>query len=91
MKTSKLRALTALSLFAACSSSSKKAATPADTKGAPQAFAFQIGGREAFALEDGDLVVPNDGKVIATVHVDEAGALLAKAGLPGDTISSRCW
>jgi len=89
MKAPTLLALTALSGFAACSSSSKKPVTPSGggTQDAGQAFAFKIGMHDAFALKDGDLTLPNDGKVLAVGHVEEAGELLVKAGLPRDQLA----
>lgn len=72
----------------ACSSSSKPppasggGGTPGTADG--RAHAFRIGALEAFALQDGELTMPNDGKVLAMGHVDEAADLFAAAGLPRD-------
>ena len=48
---------------------------------------FQIGQLDAFALEDGHLVVPNDGKLLGVGQPPATIAeLLAAAGLPRDNI-----
>lgn len=48
---------------------------------------FQIGSLEAFALEDGFIAVPDDGKVYGLGHTpSETADVLAAAGLPTDTI-----
>jgi glyoxylase-like metal-dependent hydrolase (beta-lactamase superfamily II) len=78
----------ALVALAACSSSPKKAepAPPAADDGAGKAQSFTIGSLEAVALLEGEFVFPNDGKVLAVGHVDEASTLLAAAGLSKDEI-----
>lgn len=76
----------ALSLVAACSSSAKKDTGP-DHAGQGRTHAFQIGSLEAIALQDGELTMPNDGKVLGVGHVQETGDLLAAAGLSRDEFS----
>jgi glyoxylase-like metal-dependent hydrolase (beta-lactamase superfamily II) len=76
---------------AACSRSSKAAAPAQPVNGEAQAaatvFPFKIGALDAVALQDGEFVVPNDGKTLWPGQtVDEVGALLTSAGLQRDTI-----
>jgi glyoxylase-like metal-dependent hydrolase (beta-lactamase superfamily II) len=75
-----------LMLATACSgSSSPPPAAPTARSGRAERFA--IGTFEAYALDDGHLVVPNDGKLLAFGRPpSEAAELLAAAGLPRDTI-----
>jgi glyoxylase-like metal-dependent hydrolase (beta-lactamase superfamily II) len=73
-----------LLLATACSSSPPPSA-PAETSG--RAERLQMGTLEAYALEDGHLVVPNDGKLLGFGRApSEIGEVLAAAGLPRDTI-----
>jgi glyoxylase-like metal-dependent hydrolase (beta-lactamase superfamily II) len=75
----------ALSLAAACSASSPSPQAPAAKSG--RAERLEIGDLEAYALEDGHLVVPNDGKVLGFGRPpSETAEVLAAAGLPRDTI-----
>lgn len=61
------------------------AATPANAE-AGQVHAFTIGTLHAWALKDGDIDVPNDGKTFGVGHPSaEVSAMLSKAGLPSDT------
>jgi glyoxylase-like metal-dependent hydrolase (beta-lactamase superfamily II) len=72
-------------LAAACSSSSSSPRAPAETSG--RAERLQIGELEAYALEDGHLVLPNDGKLLGFGRPpSETAEVLAAAGLPRDTI-----
>ncbi|MBX3157143.1 MAG: MBL fold metallo-hydrolase [Deltaproteobacteria bacterium] len=72
-------------LAAACSGSSPSPAARVAKAG--RAERLSIGGLEAYALEDGHLVVPNDGKLLAVGREPrEVADLLAAAGLPRDTI-----
>lgn len=72
-------------LAAACSSSSSSPRAPADQRG--RAERLQIGTFEAYALEDGHLVVPNDGQLLGFGRPpSETAEVLAAAGLPRDTI-----
>src|SRR5688500_13489555 len=74
-----------LLLATACSGSSPSTKTPAETPSGAQRL--QIGSLEAYALEDGHLVVPNDGALLAFGRPpSETPQLLAAAGLPRDTI-----
>ena len=81
-------AFVAVLALAACSSSATKPppAPGSGDDGPGRAHAFAIGALEAVALDDGELVFPNDGKVLAVGHVDEAGDVLAAAGLPRDPL-----
>ena len=76
--------LVASLVVAACS----RAATPtmpADEEG--RAHRLQTGSVEAYALADGHLVVPNDGKLLGVGRPpSEIAELLAAAGLPRDSI-----
>lgn len=75
----------ALLLATACSSSSPSAKGQAAKTG--RAERLQIGDLEAYALEDGHLAVPNDGKVLGFGRPPgETAEVLAAAGLPRDTI-----
>ena len=79
----KLHAL--LLLATACSSSSPSPKPPAAKAG--HAAPFRIGSLDAYALEDGDLVLPNDGKTFGLGRpTSEIGDVLAAAGLPRDEI-----
>jgi glyoxylase-like metal-dependent hydrolase (beta-lactamase superfamily II) len=74
----------ALLLLAACSGSPSPKA-PAATPG--RAERLQIGTLEAYALEDGAIVVPNDGKTFGLGRPpSETADVLAAAGLPRDKI-----
>ena len=74
-----------LLLVAACSSSSSPPKAPAEKSG--RAERLQIGNLEAYALEDGHLVVPNDGQLLGFGRPpSEIAEVLAAAGLPRDTI-----
>lgn len=79
------RSVAWLLLATACSSSSSSPRAPAVKSG--RAERLQIGNLEAYALEDGHLVVPNDGQVLGFGHPpSETAEVLAAAGLPRDTI-----
>ncbi len=82
----KLLSIAAVFALAACSSSAKKPppAPGGDAEGDGRAHAFKIGGLEAAALQDGELTMPNDGKVLGMGHVEETGDLLAANGLSRD-------
>src|SRR5262245_3295626 len=72
-------------LVTACSSSASSPKAPAGTSG--RAERFRIGDLEAYALEGGHLVVPNNGQLLGFGRPpSETGELLAAAGLPRDTI-----
>ena len=74
-----------LLLAAACSSSSSPPKAPGEKSG--RAERLQIGNLEAYALEDGHLVVPNDGQLLGFGRPpSETAEVLAAAGLPRDTI-----
>jgi glyoxylase-like metal-dependent hydrolase (beta-lactamase superfamily II) len=76
-----------LAALAACSGASKAPApTPPAEPAAARIHRFEIGALAAVALEDGTITVPNDGNTLALGHADEAGALLAAAGLPRDQL-----
>ena len=81
-----MKSLVAVSLIAAaCSSSPSKPKAPADGPG--RAEKLTIGNLEAYALVDGHLELPNDGKVLGVGQPTSATAdVLAAAGLPRDTI-----
>lgn len=50
-------------------------------------FRFHVGSLEAFALKDGDIQIPNDGKTVGVGQTKEAvGAVLASAGRSTETI-----
>ncbi len=76
-------------LATACSSSAhspKPPKPPADTP-AGRAERLRIGNLDAYALEDGHLTVPNDGKLLGVGRPpSETADLLAAANLPRDTI-----
>jgi glyoxylase-like metal-dependent hydrolase (beta-lactamase superfamily II) len=75
----------ALLIAAACSSPSSPPKAPAEAPGRAQRF--QIGALEAYALADGHLDLPNDGKLLGIGRSpDETADVLAAAGLPRDTI-----
>jgi glyoxylase-like metal-dependent hydrolase (beta-lactamase superfamily II) len=75
----------ALLIAAACSGSSSSPRAPAEKSGRAQRF--QIGNLEAYALEDGHIVVPNDGKLLGLGRpTSETADVLGAAGLPRDTI-----
>lgn len=62
--------------------------TPRAEAVAPQVHAFRIGGLAAFAVRDGALELPNDGKTVGLGHPPaEVGALLAAAGQPRDRVA----
>jgi glyoxylase-like metal-dependent hydrolase (beta-lactamase superfamily II) len=72
-------------LATACSSSPSSPRSPAEKAG--RAERLQIGNLEAYALEDGHLVVPNDGQLLGFGRApSEIAEVLAAAGLPRDTI-----
>jgi glyoxylase-like metal-dependent hydrolase (beta-lactamase superfamily II) len=74
-----------LLLATACAGSSSSSKAPAEKPG--RAERLQIGNLEAYALEDGHLVVPNDGKLLGVGRPpSEVAEVLAAAGLPRDTI-----
>jgi glyoxylase-like metal-dependent hydrolase (beta-lactamase superfamily II) len=74
-----------LLLATACSSSSSSPKAPAEKSG--HAERLQIGNLEAYALEDGHLVVPNDAQILGVGRPpSEIAEVLAAAGLPRDTI-----
>lgn len=74
-----------LLLAAACASSPPPPRGPAENSG--RAERFQIGELEAYALEDGQLTLPNDGKLLGFGRSPgEIADLLAAAGQPRDTI-----
>jgi glyoxylase-like metal-dependent hydrolase (beta-lactamase superfamily II) len=69
----------------ACSGAPSAPSTPAQPSG--RAERFQIGDLEAYVLEDGHLVFPNDGQLLGFGRPpSETAELLAAAGLPRDTI-----
>jgi glyoxylase-like metal-dependent hydrolase (beta-lactamase superfamily II) len=71
-------------LVAACAGSPSPK-TPAEKLG--RAERLPIGNLEAYALEDGHLVLPNDGKMLGVGHPpSETADVLAAAGLPRDKI-----
>ncbi|HEY5935742.1 MAG TPA: MBL fold metallo-hydrolase [Kofleriaceae bacterium] len=75
----------ALLIATACSSSSPAPKSPPEQAGRVQRF--QIGNLEAYALADGHLVVPNDGKLLGFGRSpSEIADVLAAAGLPRDDI-----
>jgi glyoxylase-like metal-dependent hydrolase (beta-lactamase superfamily II) len=85
MKPSAAVMLLATACSGSSSPSSSPPAAPAETSG--RADRFQIGDLEAFALEDGHLVVPNDGQLLGFGRPpSETADVLAAAGLPRDTI-----
>ena len=74
-----------LLLATACASSSPPPSAPAETSG--RAERLQIGNLEAYALEDGHLVLPNDGQSFGFGRpASDTAEVLAAAGLPRDTI-----
>lgn len=82
------------SAIVACSDTSGSAqqADTATTSAAPDAgngvWSFQIGDVQAFALRDGSLDFPNDGKIFAINRTPEdVAGLLSAAGLPSDTLN----
>jgi glyoxylase-like metal-dependent hydrolase (beta-lactamase superfamily II) len=73
-----------LVLVAACAGSSAPK-PPAEAPG--RAERLQIGGLEAYALEDGHIVLPNDGQLLGFGRPPgEIAEVLAAAGLPRDKI-----
>lgn len=79
-----MRRVVAVVLSAACTSSPSPNA-PAATSG--RAERVPIGALEAYALEDGHLVVPNDGQLLGFGRPPgEIAEVLAAAGLPRDPI-----
>lgn len=79
----KISSLCLIAALAACSSSSKKPATPADPTGDVAIHRFQIGALEAVALQDGAIAMPPVA-LFGEDHAKEAGDLLAAAGQPRD-------
>jgi len=77
-------------LSAACASapSPPTSSPPTSPPASPgRAERLRIGALDAYALEDGHLIVPNDGQLLGVGRApSETGALLAAAGLPRDTI-----
>jgi glyoxylase-like metal-dependent hydrolase (beta-lactamase superfamily II) len=100
MKTHAPHFLSILALaLAACSGPAKPDTTKptdgtADVKPpAPRSHAFKIGALDAYAVQDGEMSLPNDGSILAIGHApQESGDLLAAAGLPKDpiTLSIQC-
>jgi glyoxylase-like metal-dependent hydrolase (beta-lactamase superfamily II) len=79
-----MQLVVALLLVVACSGSSSPKA-PAEKSG--RAERLQIGNLEAYALEDGHIVVPNDGQLLGFGRPpSETAEVLAAAGLPRDKI-----
>ncbi|HLL24063.1 MAG TPA: MBL fold metallo-hydrolase [Kofleriaceae bacterium] len=77
----------ALLLAGACSSSSSSPQRSAAAADPARVQRFQVGGLEAFALDDGYLEVPNDGASFGAGRpAEETGALLAAAGLPREVL-----
>jgi len=82
-------AVAALLAAAACSPPTEKAEAPAASAPAasPDVRAFRIGGFEAYALRDGTLSVPNDGKTLAMGEPKaDVDALLTASGQPADPL-----
>lgn len=81
-----MKLLAAVSLVAAaCSGSPSSTKAPVDNPG--RATRLSIGALEAYALWDGQLTLPNDGKGFGLGRpARETGDLLAAAGLPRDPI-----
>lgn len=74
-----------LLLATACASSPSPQKRPAESPG--RAERLQIGNLEAYALDDGDIVVPNDGQVFGLGRPpSDVADVLAAAGLPRDAI-----
>jgi len=79
-----VKLVVALVLAAGCAGSSSPKA-PAGKSG--RAERLQLGGLEAYALEDGHIVVPNDGQLLGFGRPpSEIAGVLAAAGLPRDEI-----
>jgi glyoxylase-like metal-dependent hydrolase (beta-lactamase superfamily II) len=79
-----MKLVIAVLLAAACAGSPSSKAPAAQ---AGRAERLQIGGLEAYALEDGNIVVPNDGKLLGFGRPPgETAEVLAAAGLPRDKI-----
>lgn len=79
-----MRRVVALVLAAACSGPSAPKA-PIETSG--RAEHLQIGDLEAYAVEDGYIVIPNDGEVLGFGRpLSEIADVLAAAGLPRDKL-----
>ncbi len=80
-----MKLVVAVVLATACAGSSSPR-PPTPTSG--HASRLQLGALEAYALEDGRLVVPNDGQVLGVGRPPgETADVLAAAGLPRDTIT----
>ncbi|HET9992300.1 MAG TPA: MBL fold metallo-hydrolase [Kofleriaceae bacterium] len=78
-----MRPIAALMIVACAGASSSR--SPAPTPG--RAERLPVESLEAYALADGYLVVPNDGKLLGLDHPpSETAELLAAAGLPRDPI-----
>ena len=73
-----------LAALAACSHSSKPPASTPEGEG--RIHRFQIGALEAVALEDGEVIVPNDASVVGQEHGAETTDLLKAASLPTDQV-----
>lgn len=74
-----------LLLATACAGSSSPPKAPAEKSG--RAERLQIGNLEAYALEDGHLVLPNNGQLFGLGRPQsETADVLAAAGLPRDSI-----
>lgn len=70
---------------AACSSAPSSPKSPVERTG--RAERIQIGSLEAYAVSDGDLVIPNDGKTFGVGRQQsEIDAVLAAAKLPRDPL-----
>src|SRR4051812_12252967 len=98
MLRSRSMAIPALTLLMVAACSQKAPPPPPVTQAAPEpapvpapppapveknVFKFMIGSMPAFALRDGGLTVPNDGKTLAiNKSPDEVAKLLGEAGLP---------
>jgi glyoxylase-like metal-dependent hydrolase (beta-lactamase superfamily II) len=81
-----MKLVAALLLFA-CGGPSSSSSAKAPAKKSGHAQRLQIGSLEAYVLEDGHLVVPNDGTLLAVGRPpSETAELLASAGLPRDSI-----
>jgi glyoxylase-like metal-dependent hydrolase (beta-lactamase superfamily II) len=76
----------ALIFIAACSGASSSPHTPSPSPSTGRAERFSIGSLSAFALEDGHLEMPNDGKSFIVAPVSDVGDALAAGGLPRDVI-----
>ena len=79
-----MRRLVFAALLAGCASS-PRSQPPATAAGRIQRL--DLAGLSAYALEDGHIIVPNDGLLLGLDHApSETAELLATAGLPRDQI-----